>query len=84
MTSQHGAYLHAEEARLHARTHAHANAHAPCTHTHSSTHTETNIEYLLFFDIKNIFRERASILLYTYIASSCLVSSSLGAECSLS
>jgi hypothetical protein len=58
--------------------HAHAHAHAlgctrarPRAHTHTHTHTHV---ILIAFSRQQLFRERASMLLYTYIA--CLVQNS--------
>jgi hypothetical protein len=71
MTSQYGEYaLRAGLARLHAcrRTHTPTR---PGTHMHARTHkhayTDRN-EILIAFPQQQWFRERASLLRYTYIA----------------
>jgi hypothetical protein len=66
MTSQCGTYtLHTGKARLQARTRIHTH-----THTHTHTYTQTYV-ILIAFPRQQWFRERASLLRYTYIA--CLV-----------
>jgi hypothetical protein len=75
--SQYGANaLHAELGRLYARMRMHTPMRRVPTYTrtHARTHTHKNIEqYVIFiaFPLQQLFRERASVLRYTYIA--CLV-----------
>ena len=74
MTSQYGAYaLHAGLARLYARMRMHTPT-RPGTHMHARTrkhaHTDQYV-ILIAFPQQQWFRERASLLRYTYIA--CLV-----------
>jgi hypothetical protein len=68
ITSQYGAYaLQAVWARLHARTRMHTPTH-PGTHTR--THAQTNKYVILIaFPQQQWFREHASVLRSTYIAS---------------
>jgi hypothetical protein len=74
MTSQHGAYaLRAGLARLYARMRKHTPT-GPSTHMHARTrkHAHTDQYVMLFaFPQQQWFRERTSMLRYTYIA--CLV-----------
>jgi cyclophilin family peptidyl-prolyl cis-trans isomerase len=71
MTSQCGAYaLRAELARAHVRTHMHTST-RPGTHMHARAHTRTSRSNACCFLTATMFRERASMLRYTYIA--CLV-----------
>ena len=74
MTSQYGAYAsHAGLARLHARMRMHTPT-RPGTHMHARTrkhaHTDQYV-ILIAFPQPQWFRERASMLRYTYIV--CLV-----------
>jgi hypothetical protein len=74
MTSQHGAYaLRAGLARLHARMRMHTPT-CSGTHMHARTrkhaHTDQCVMHIAFPQ-QQWFRERASMLRYTYIA--CLV-----------
>jgi hypothetical protein len=70
MTSQYGAYaLRAGLARLYARLHTHTPT-CPGTHMHARTpkHAHTDqYEILISFPQQQWFRERASMLCYTYI-----------------
>jgi hypothetical protein len=78
MTSQHGAYaLRAVLARLYARMRLHMSTRLG-THMHARTHARTRKHahanqyvILIAFPQQQWFRERASVLRYTYIA--CLV-----------
>ena len=74
MTSQHGAYaLRAVLARLYTRMRLHTST-RPGTHMHAHTrkhaHTDQYV-ILIAFPQQQWFRERASLLRYTYIV--CLV-----------
>ena len=64
MTSQYGGALLAGLVRLHAHQHTSAPVHP---HPHPHTHTEKYV-ILISFPLQQWFRERASMLRYTYIA----------------
>ena len=78
MTSQHGAYaLRARLARLYARMRMHTST-RPGNYVHARTHARTRKHahtdqyvILIAFPLQQWFRERASVLRYTYVA--CLV-----------
>jgi hypothetical protein len=79
MTSQYGAYaLRAGLAKLHAliRKHTPSLRSTQCTHAPTSKHAHTD-QYvgliLLAFPLQQWFRERSSMLRYTYIVCTVIV-----------